>query len=37
VVGDGPKKAMLTSARLSRLFGTRLRVTKHGGTYDLTA
>lgn len=37
VVGDGPKKAMLTSARLSKLFGTRLRVSKRRGSYDVAA
>jgi iron complex transport system ATP-binding protein len=37
VVGDGSKKEMLTSARLSKLFGTKLRVTNHRGGYDLTA
>ncbi len=35
IVGDGPKAQLLTSARLSRLFGTRLKVVKKGRTYDL--
>lgn len=35
IVADGPKRELLTSPRLSRLFGTRLRVAKHGATYDL--
>ena len=37
VVGDGPKQAMLTSTRLSRLFGTKLRVTHMKGRYDVAA
>jgi iron complex transport system ATP-binding protein len=37
VVGDGPKKAMLTSPHLSKLFGTKLRVTACRDTYDLAA
>lgn len=35
IVGDGPKTQMLTSARLSRLFGTRLKVMKTGRNYDV--
>lgn len=35
IVGDGPKAQMLTSTRLSRLFGTKLRVVKIGQNYDL--
>ncbi len=36
VVGDGPKQAMLTSPRLTKLFGTRLRViARRGQQYDL--
>jgi iron complex transport system ATP-binding protein len=35
IVGDGPKRTMLTSPRLSKLFGTKLRVTRSGSQYDL--
>ncbi len=35
IVGDGPKKQMLTSAKLSRLFGTNLKVVKKGRSYDV--
>lgn len=35
IVGDGPKAKMLTSARLSRLFGARLKVVKTGRDYDM--
>lgn len=35
IVGDGPKSLLLTSARLSRLFGTRLKVVKSGRNYDV--
>jgi len=35
IVGDGPKKQLLTSARLSRLFGTKLKVVKTGRNYDV--
>jgi len=35
ITADGPKAGMLTSARLSRLFGTRLRVVRKGSSYDL--
>lgn len=37
IVGDGPKAQMLTSARLSRLFGTKLRVVRKNQTYDLSS
>ena len=37
VVGDGPKQTMLTSPLLSRLFGTKLRVTHMKGRYDVAA
>lgn len=37
IVGDGPKAQMLTSARLSRLFGTRLKVVRKRQTYDLSS
>ena len=37
VVADGPKQRLLTSARLSRLFGTRLRVHRVGANYELGA
>lgn len=36
IVADGPKRELLTSARLSKLFGTRLRVTKNRGRYDVS-
>lgn len=35
IVADGPKAGLLTSARLSRLFGAKLKVQKIGRTYDL--
>jgi iron complex transport system ATP-binding protein len=35
IVADGPKTQMLTSARLSRLFGTNLKVVKKGRSFDL--
>ncbi len=35
IVGDGPKAAMLTSAKLSRLFGAKLKVVKAGRNYDV--
>jgi iron complex transport system ATP-binding protein len=35
VVADGPKAQLLVSARLSALFGTRLRVVRRRGSYDL--
>jgi iron complex transport system ATP-binding protein len=35
IVGDGAKATMLTSARLSRLFGTKLKVVKSGRNYDV--
>jgi iron complex transport system ATP-binding protein len=35
IVADGPKPHMLTSARLSRLFGTKLKVVKAGRNYDV--
>ena len=37
IVGDGPKARMLTSARLSRLFGAKLKVVKKGNAYDLSS
>jgi iron complex transport system ATP-binding protein len=37
IVADGPKKTLLTSTRLSKLFGTRLRVTNRRGSYDVAA
>ena len=37
IVADGPKARMLTSARLSRLFGARLRVMRKGRSYDVVA
>lgn len=37
IVADGPKAKWLTSAHLSRLFGTPLRVTRQGSQYDLLA
>ena len=37
IVGDGPKAQMLTSVKLSRLFGTKLRVVKSGRNYDVTS
>src|SRR5690606_40834304 len=33
IVGDGSKAQLLTSARLSRLFGTKLKVVKLGRNY----
>lgn len=35
IIADGPKEELLTSARLSRLFATRLKVTHQRGHYDL--
>lgn len=35
IVGDGPKARMLTSARLSRLFGAKLQVVRSGRNYDV--
>ncbi len=35
IIADGPKTRLLTSARLSRLFGAKLRVVKKGRSYDL--
>ena len=35
IVADGPKSRLLTSAALSRLFGTRLRVVPRGAHYDV--
>jgi len=37
IVADGAKTALLTSARLSKLFGTKLRVSKSRGCYDVAA
>jgi len=36
IVADGPKARVLTSSALSRLFGTRLRVVRRGGSYGLS-
>lgn len=36
IIGDGAKDRMLTSARLSRLFRTKLKVVRKGRGYDLT-
>ena len=35
IVADGPKTRLLTSARLSRLFGTKLRVARRGQHFHL--
>jgi iron complex transport system ATP-binding protein len=35
IVGDGPKATLLTSPRLSRLFGASLRVVRKGSSYDV--
>jgi iron complex transport system ATP-binding protein len=35
IVADGPKARLLTSARLSRLFGTRLRVVTRGRSFGI--
>lgn len=35
IVADGPKSRLLTSARLSRLFGARLRVVRRGRSYHM--
>ena len=35
IVADGPKARILTSARLSRLFGTRMRVVRRGRSYGI--
>jgi len=37
IVSDGPKAQLLTSAKLSRLFGAKLRVVKKGRNYDVGA
>jgi iron complex transport system ATP-binding protein len=37
ILADGPKAQMLTSTRLSRLFGAKLRVMKQGSSYDVVA
>jgi iron complex transport system ATP-binding protein len=37
IVADGPKAKMLTSARLSRLFGAQLRVVRQGQTFELVS
>lgn len=37
IVADGPKAKMLTSARLSRLFGAKLRVVRQGRTFELVS
>ncbi len=36
IIADGPKAKMLTSIRLSRLFGTKLTVVKSGRNYDVS-
>lgn len=35
LMADGPKSANLTSAKLSKLFGARLKVVKNGRSYDV--
>lgn len=35
IIADGAKESLLTSARLSQLFGTKLRVTRRGTSYDV--
>ena len=35
IIADGPKSRMLTSAKLSRLFGAKLKVVKKGRSYNL--
>ena len=37
ILADGPKAHVLTSARLSQLFGANLRVVRKGRSYDLVA
>lgn len=37
IVADGPKAKLITSPALSRLFGAKLRVVKHGSSYDLVS
>ncbi len=37
IVADGPKTELLTSARLSKLFGAKLRVVRSGGQFDVVA
>lgn len=37
IQADGPKAAMVTSPRLSRLFGEQLRVVRRKGSYDLVS
>ena len=37
IVADGPKRKVLTSAMLSQLFGTKLRVVKRGANYDVVS
>ena len=37
IVADGSKKKVLTSAALTRLFGKKLRLIRHGQTYDLAS
>jgi iron complex transport system ATP-binding protein len=37
IVADGPKAKMLTSTRLSRLFGTKLKVVTKNQSYDLSS
>jgi iron complex transport system ATP-binding protein len=37
MVCDGPKEQLLTSTKLSRLFGAKLRVVKKGRNYDVGA
>ncbi|HWA27790.1 MAG TPA: ATP-binding cassette domain-containing protein [Lacunisphaera sp.] len=35
IVGDGPKDRLLTSTRLSQLFGTKLKAVRKGGIYEV--
>ena len=37
IMADGPKEKILTSARLSALFGEKLRVVQRDGNYDLVS
>jgi iron complex transport system ATP-binding protein len=37
IVADGPKKNVLSSAALSRLFGKKLRLVRAKGAYDLVS
>jgi iron complex transport system ATP-binding protein len=37
IIADGPKARILTSVRLSRLFGTKLKLLKKGRSYDLAS